>query len=405
MKKLFCLFCLLFLLTGCAKHSETSDVSFMTWGSESEINIIKSVIADYEKTHEGKKIRLIHTPQNYFPKLHLYFASKMEPDVVFLNNIYSKIYINSGLLEDLTPYFEEEINNGTFYQSSIDSFSADGKLYAIPRDISDMVFYVNKDIFKKNNISIPSKFNSIDEFYALLAELKTDKNFAVNIEPMSIYWLNFLILNGGGIISDDLQHIIITEPMSAEAFQRYSDLASKYHLAPTKAEIASKTTAQMFINGELALYLNGRWMVPKFRSAIKDFDWDVIAFPVSDENKIAVDTSGWAVSKSSKHKEDAVEFVKYMSSYDSIKKITASGLIVPARVDVANSDVFLDGQKPQNAKAFIDVLEYSKPTPVNSNYLFISDTINESTEDIFSGKYQANQVFNDKLKKKLEALL
>ena len=395
----------MFLLSGCAKHSEPSEVSFMTWGSESEINIIKSVIADYEKTHEGKKIRLIHTPQNYFPKLHLYFASKMEPDVVFLNNIYSKIYINSGLLEDLTPYFSEEINNGTYYRSSLDSFSSDGKLYAIPRDISDMVFFVNKDIFKKNNVPVPSKFNSLEEFYEILPEIKTDNAFAVNIEPMSIYWLNFLALNGGGIISDDLKNIIITDQNSIDAFQRYSDLASKYHFAPTKPEIASKTTAQMFINGELALYLNGRWMVPKFRSTIKDFEWDVIAFPVSDEHKITVDTSGWAVSKSSKHKDDAVEFVKYMSSFDSIRKITQEGLIVPARVDVANSDVFLDGNNPKNARAFIDILEYSKPTPVNSNYLFISDTINESTEDIFSGKQSASQVFNEKLKKKLEALL
>ena len=126
---------------------------------------------------------------------------------------------------------------------------------------------------------------------------------------------------------------------------------------------------------------------------------------VSNENKITVDTSGWAISKSSKHKEDAVEFVKYLSSYDVIKKITQAGLIVPARVDVSECDVFLDEQNPKNARAFIDVLEYSKPTPVNSNYLFISDTINENAEDIFSGKYSAEHIFNKKFKKKLEAFL
>ncbi len=405
MKKLFCLFFSLFLLCGCAKHSETTDVSFMTWGSESEINIIKSIIADYEQSHPGKKIRLIHTPQNYFPKLHLYFASKMEPDVVFLNNIYSKIYMNSGLLENLSPYFQDELINGTFYQSSVDSFSTDGNFYAVPRDISDMVFFVNKDILKKNSVPVPEKFENLGEFYDILPKIKTDNNFSVNVEPMSIYWINFLVLNGGGIISDDLKEVIISSPESVEAFQKYADLIFKEHLAPSKGEIASKTTAQMFINGELALYLSGRWMVPKFRSTIKNFDWDVIAFPVSDKHKIVVDTSGWAVSKNSKHKEDAIEFVKYISSKASIEKMTQAGLIVPARIDVAESEVFLDGNKPENARAFIDVLKYSKPTPVNSNYLFISDTINENTEDIFSGKYSASQVFNDKLKKKLEALL
>ena len=401
MKKLIILFFCLFLLCGCSKQKDDNVVSFMTWGSESEINIIKSVIADYEKAYPDRKIKLIHTPQNYFPKLHLYFASKMEPDVVFLNNIYSKIYIDSGLLEDLTPYFQQELENGTFYKSSTDSFTLNGKLYAVPRDISDMVFFVNKNIFP----DAPKRFESIDEVYETLSKLKTDKNFAVNIEPSAIYWLNFLLLNGGGLLSDDLKSVLIANPESIEAFQKYADLSYKNHLAPTKKEIASKTTAQMFINGELALYMSGRWMVPKFRSAVKDFDWDVIAFPVSDELKIAVDTSGWGISKNSKHKQEAVDFVKYISGREAIEKITASGLIVPARVDVAGSEYFIDGNNPKNAEAFIDILKYSKPTPVNSNYLFINDILNESLEDVFSGKLKADEVLNDKLKKKIEALL
>ena len=243
MKKLIILFFCLFLLCGCSKQKDDNVVSFMTWGSESEINIIKSVIADYEKAYPDRKIKLIHTPQNYFPKLHLYFASKMEPDVVFLNNIYSKIYIDSGLLEDLTPYFQQELENGTFYKSSTDSFTLNGKLYAVPRDISDMVFFVNKNIFP----DAPKRFESIDEVYETLSKLKTDKNFAVNIEPSAIYWLNFLLLNGGGLLSDDLKSVLIANPESIEAFQKYADLSYKNHLAPTKKEIASKTTAQMFI--------------------------------------------------------------------------------------------------------------------------------------------------------------
>jgi len=241
--------------------------------------------------------------------------------------------------------------------------------------------------------------------YEVISKIKTENNFSINVEPMSIYWLNFLVLNGGGLLSDDLKEVIITSPESVDALQRYVDLSYKDHFAPTKMEIASKTTAQMFINGELAMYLSGRWMVPKFRSTIKDFDWDVIRFPVSSTDKITVDTSGWAVSKSSKNKEDAVNFIKYMSSREVIEKITAQGLIVPARVDVANSSAFLDGKKPLNSEAFTEVLEYSKPTPVNVNYSFINDILQENLEDVFSGQKSAKEVLNDKFRKKLEALL
>ncbi len=408
MKKLKVLFCLIaiILCCGCDRNSLSDEMTFMTWGSESEINIIKEVIGDYEKLYpERKKVKLIHTPQNYFQKLHLYFASDIAPDVVFLNNIYSKIYMNSGLLEDLTPYFEEELKNNTFYKSATDSFSQSGKLFAVPRDISDLVIYINKDIFKKNNTIVPKEFVSLDDFYSTAARLKTENNFSVNVEPMSIYWLNFLLLNGGGLLSDDLSKVIITTPKSIEAFQKYVDLSYKYHFAPTKTEIASKTTAQMFINGELAMYISGRWMVPKFRSTIKDFDWDVVRFPVSPEHKLAIDTSGWAISKSSTNKEDGINFIKYMSSREVIEKITKQGLIVPARIDVATSDVFLDSQKPLNSKAFIDILSCSKPTPVNVNYSFINDILQENLEEVFSGKKSAKEVLDGKFKMKLETLL
>ena len=39
------------------------------------------------------------------------FASKQEPDVIFINNYYLPIYENANLLEDLTPHFQNEIKN------------------------------------------------------------------------------------------------------------------------------------------------------------------------------------------------------------------------------------------------------------------------------------------------------
>ena len=94
-----------------------------------------------------------------------------------------------------------------------------------------------------------------------------------------------------------------------------------------------------------------------------------------------------------------------MSGREVIKKITKQGLIVPARVDVATSENFLDTQKPLNSGAFIDILEFSKPTPVNENYQFINDILSETLEDVFSGHRQAKEVLDEKFKKKLETLL
>ena len=96
-----------------------------------------------------------------------------------------------------------------------------------------------------------------------------------------------------------------------------------------------------------------------------------------------MDAFGWAVSKSSKNKEQAIKFIQYLSSKENIAKMTKSGLITPARVDVANSKEFLDG-KPKSSKVFIDVIKTSKPTPVSKNYRELTDEISEKLEPLFN---------------------
>lgn len=97
-----------------------------------------------------------------------------------------------------------------------------------------------------------------------------------------------------------------------------------------------------------------------------------------------MDGSGWAISKSSKHKKEAIELVKYLSSKQSSQEFTKSGLIVPARVDVAESKVFLDGNKPKNAQVFLTEIETSKPTVVGVNYREILDDLKTKTEYMFN---------------------
>ena len=154
MKKalVFCFIVLFFC--GCArKADERTVLRFSAWGSQSEIAILRPLIADFERKNPEIRVEFMHIPQNYFQKLHLLFASRLEPDVVFLNNFYSQKYIKAGLLEDLTPYFSKEISNRVFFEKAIEASTYNGRLYVVPRDVSQMVVYYNKDIFRKNGLS------------------------------------------------------------------------------------------------------------------------------------------------------------------------------------------------------------------------------------------------------------
>ena len=364
-------------------------VSFASWGSQSEVKILNKILTDFEK-ETNIKVKFSHIPQNYFQKIHLLFASNLEPDVIFINNHYLKMYADANLLEDVTTFIEKD----EYHEVALNCLKYNGKLFAIPRDISTLVLYINKDIFKEQHLKINKKINTIQELEEYAKRLKTNKNYALNYEEDPLYWLYYLAANDGGAISDDGNNIIINKKESLDALDRYSKMINKKNYIPTKSQVGSMTSAQMFITGKLAMYLGGRWMIPKFEETIT-FDWDIIEFPSSEKNKVYVDSSGWAISKKSKNKENAIKLVKYLSSNNSIKELSKSGLITPARKI----------EETGKTKIFTDMLKNTKPTPTNKSYGKINDILKENANIVILGEKRAEDVFNDKIIKELESLL
>lgn len=355
-------------------------IQFASWGSKSEIDILKPLLEDFETQNPDIKIESMHIPQNYFQKIHLLFASNTSPDVIFINNLFLPVYANAGVLEDLSG---TDINRNDFYEKSLESLSWNGKLFAVPRDVSNLVIYYNKDLFKSAGIAYPANDWTFDDFLTAAKKLTHRPDiFGISFEEDSLFYLPYLMSEGGGILSDDLSRLTIDEPASQKGLKFYADLRKKYHVAPQKSESASATMAQMFLQGRLAMHLSGRWLVPKYREEAI-FEWDVAPFPKGDAGSVVpMDASGWAISKTSKHKPEALKLIKFLSSKNSIEKLTKSGLIIPARKDCANS--VLNEKKPANSQVFIDVINTSKPTPVSVNYNEINDKIKECTEKIFN---------------------
>ncbi|MFA7657870.1 MAG: sugar ABC transporter substrate-binding protein [Candidatus Gastranaerophilaceae bacterium] len=450
------------LLTGCIKKDSRTVIQFATWGSQSEVAILKPILAEFERENPDVKVDLIHIPQNYFQKIHLLFASNLAPDVIFINNLYLPVYANAGVLQELKSRTVEKpisltvskknhstfrpFNHSIFYNKALDALSYDGKLYAIPRDVSNLVIYYNKDLFDKYKVPYPKANWTFKDFLAVAQRLTKDTNndgkrdiWGVSFEEdPPLFYLPYLMSEGGGVLSDDLKTLIIDTPQSQKGLRFYADLRNKYHVAPTKAESASATMAQLFLQGKLAMQVSGRWLVPKYREDAK-FNWDVINFPRGDKGSVVpLDASGWAISKSSKHKEEAAKLVEFLASKKSIEKFTRSGLIVPARVDVAEGE-FLDrdsaikncssyltphpyltsqpkdtqsldfgrvpqgGRKnpynvrfcrPKSERVFIDVIKTSKPTPVSVDYSEIQDELQEKTNYLFNLNTNACHVLN-----------
>ena len=152
---------------------------------------------------------------------------------------------------------------------------------------------------------------------------------------------------------------------SQKGINFYLDLRNKYHVAPHKDESASATMAQMFLQSKIAMHLSGRWLTPKYTQDAT-FEWDTVPFPKGDNGSIMpLDASGWAITKNSKHPQEAMKFIEFLASKEVIEKFAKTGLIIPARKDVDFS----------NNKAYKYELKTAQPTHVTVDYNVILDNI------------------------------
>ena len=332
MLKRFIILSLLPILLFCACTKNTQEeITFSSWGSVTEVGILNNIIKEYEKENPKVKINFMHIPQNYFQKIHLLFAYNQAPDVIFINNLYLPLYVSK--LEPLNNV----VNTENFNSKSIEAMSINAKLYAVPRDISTLVFYRNKNLVK----TTPQNLNE------LIPTIKEVRPYGISYEKDIYFMLPYVLT-----MNEDFLN-----PQKSAEF--YKNLEGRY--APTASQVGSLTLAQLFLQGKIGLYLSGRWMYPKIKESA-DFEWDVIPFC----GIVPLDASGWAISKNSKHKEQAEKFLNYLSSKKSIEYFNSTGLIIPARNDVKIDNLTFE-QSIKNAKP----LEYGK------NYKKSADKLNK----------------------------
>ena len=116
---------------------------------------------------------------------------------------------------------------------------------------------------------------------------------------------------------------------------------------------------------------------------IKDFDWDVAAFPRVDKPIGVLHSDAYCVSKGGK--ADAVwEFIEYAVGPEGSRITSQGGRTVPSHKATAESDAFLDPDlKPKSSKVFLDAVPSIRRLPISPNWPEVEDATGLAFEEAF----------------------
>jgi ABC-type glycerol-3-phosphate transport system substrate-binding protein len=405
--RLFLVF--VFLLAGCSGKPEDAtkaapvEIRVAFWGAPEEIGIITESIKTWQETHPNISVRFEHTPfSGYASKILTRIAGGAAPDIVATEVNMFVSFASKRVLEDLGPYVsrDTEFSLDDFYPAVVRRFTVGGKLLAVPRDTAPFacVFY-NKDLFDKEGVPYPTDDWTWDDLLDKAKRLtRTDEMGRVT--QYGFYgwaWQNFLYSAGGAMV-DNIENPTecrLGTEASKMGLQFYADLINKHRVMPAPVALANLGMGIdiMFSSGRLAMFLSGIWETPTLRNY--NFKWDVALFPAGPTGVRRVGTggTGYAILKSSRHKQEAWEVVKALTGPEGQAELARRGLAQPARRQVAEGTAFArNTDPPANKKMLNQAVEDVVYDPFHPKWREIeAKIISPELELLFNGKEDAEE--------------
>lgn len=297
-------------------------------------------------------------------------------------------FAEQGLLMDLTPVLDADPDwRDSFYESMWPHVTWDGKKFGVPVSLTTHWLFYNKELFKQAGVAEPEWGWTWDDFIATCEALK-----AGGVAPLvqgekgsggANSMFNFVLkLVPPEVLAADMniETAQFTDPGYVEAFRRYKYLVDQGYFVADPNAVGYVEGLQMFGASQAAMIIDGDWVIGSFTSANiapEPFwdDFDVVSIPSIPEGKGDPDAiqggSGgvYEISASTRHPEEAIAFLKWMSSVESAAyycKLTKMG--------VAQKGCLPDDPDPRQVKVVEGV---SKASNLSAGWLNLPAAIGQ----------------------------
>jgi multiple sugar transport system substrate-binding protein len=370
----------------CASAGPSGEVRFLVFGEPAELQAFRTVVKEFRTIEPEITVTLVEASDrdDLITRVSTSFAGGQPPDLFLINYRFFGQFAARGILEpvqgrlDETDAFDEE----DFYREALDAFRVEDELVCLPQNISSLVVYYNRDLFREAGVSEPEAGwtwnDMVEKAIALTRDQNEDGNvdqYGLGVEPSLIRIAPFVWSNGGEVV-DDLEsptRFTLDSPAAQEAMQAFFDLRGLHIVVPTEEEIESEDDETRFLNGRSAMVLSSRRATPTFRT-ITDFDWDIAPLPRHREPAGILHSDAYCMTATSREKDAAWRFMEFALGPEGQRITARSGRTVPSLIEVSRSKAFLDpAAKPRSSRVFLDTIPFIRRIPSISTWPEIED--------------------------------
>jgi multiple sugar transport system substrate-binding protein len=115
--------------------------------------------------------------------------------------------------------------------------------------------------------------------------------------------------------------------------------------------------------------------------------------------------AGYVIAAKTKQPEPAWTFLKFLSGFKGQAIFAESGVAVPARRAVAQSEVFMQQRPVHNAQVFLDEVEIGRPTAAFPGSNNIIEQVNTALVPVWQGQKDAAAALKEVLPQVEECII
>lgn len=285
--------------------------------------------------------------QTYKSEIGVRLASDSAPDIYFAwSGVYAENFYEGGKALDLKSYIDADPDwSGKILSNQFGPFTFDGGIYGIPIIMDGKTFYYNQDVFNELGLSVPENW---DQFMAVLEALKDSQYIPISLGNIDDWATGHYMttLNQRVVPADILAadyalegDVNFTDPTYIEALNYLNQLVP--YFTPECNSVTYDQGISDFVNGKAAIYYEQFNQVQYIEPAA--FDWYWFDFPdiegaAGDQNALTGAPQGFMVSSTTKHPDEAVALLKYLTSVDVASKMVKETSMISTVDGAINSE-------------------------------------------------------------------
>ena len=326
----------LFIITGQVKRIRNSKEKILTlgvfsdsyWGVQSGYanRIIDDAISRFEAEHPGVKVQyesgIMKT--DYSEWLSEQMMKDTEPDVFFVPEADFSTFAQINALKNLNELIREDdsFDPDTFYRTAYDYGKYGGKQYALPFECAPNMMFVNKSILDRENIDLPERDWTWDDFYLICRKVTKDTDGTGIIDQfgtVNYSWIDAFDANGVELFDEKGKNCDFTvrEIGDSIAFLEKLDALGSGNSLSERNFAQGNVVFQPMLFSEYRAYKSQEMSFKKYSG----FEWECVTMPAgpSGDNYSRLDTLSIAMSENTKQKEIAWEFMKLLTTDPQIQ--------------------------------------------------------------------------------------